>query len=101
MLILHRSERADSLVDALGELLAVPLDDPVAAEVVAVPTRGVERWITQRLSHRLGTSPARADGICANLQFPFPGSLVGAATAQATSRMGKCRRESVATSTIA
>ena len=84
MLILHRSERADLLVDALGELLAAPLADPVMAEVVSVPTRGVERWITQRLSHRLGTGPGRADGVCANLRFPFPGTLVGGATAQAT-----------------
>lgn len=84
MLILHRSERADPLVDALGELLAVPLGDPVVAEIVSVPTRGVERWITQRLSHRLGTGPGRADGVCANLRFPFPGVLVAGATAQAT-----------------
>ena len=84
MLILHRSERADQLVNALGELLAVPPADPVVAEVVAVPTRGVERWITQRLSHRLGTGPGRTDGVCANLRFPFPGALVGGATAQAT-----------------
>lgn len=84
MLILHRSERADQLVDALGELLAAPPDDPVVADVVSVPTRGVERWITQRLSHRLGTGPGRSDGVCANLRFPFPGTLIGAATARAT-----------------
>ena len=84
MLILHRSERADQLVDALGDLLSVPPADPVVAEVVSVPTRGVERWISQRLSHRLGTGPGRADGVCANLRFPFPGALVGGATAQAT-----------------
>ena len=43
------------------------------AEVVAVPTRGVERWLTQRLSAVLGASPGRADGVCANVEFPFPG----------------------------
>ena len=84
MLILHRSERADQLVAALGRLLSEPLDDPVTAEVVSVPTRGVERWITQRLSHHLGAGPGGRGGVCANLDFPFPGSLVGRATALAT-----------------
>ncbi len=31
-------------------LLATPLADPFAREVVVVPARGVERWVTQRLS---------------------------------------------------
>ncbi|MFP5282357.1 MAG: exodeoxyribonuclease V subunit gamma, partial [Actinomycetes bacterium] len=56
--------------DALAELLAEPLEDPFAAEVVAVPTRGVERWLAQRLSHRLGTSPDGRDGVCARVEFP-------------------------------
>lgn len=83
MLFVHRSERADHLVGALGDLLLDPLDDPMAPEVVAVPTRGVERWLTQRLSDRLGTSANRADGVCANVEFPFPGSLVSGATSRA------------------
>ncbi len=85
MLVVHRSERADRLVDALGELLGDPLPDPVTPEVVAVPTRGVERWLTQRLSHTLGTAPAGPgdDGVCANLAFPFPGALLSEATARA------------------
>jgi exodeoxyribonuclease V gamma subunit len=83
VLLVHRSERADHLVDDLGDLLLNPLDDPMAREVVAVPTRGVERWLTQRLSHRLGAGYGRGDGVCANLQFPFPGTLIGTATALA------------------
>ena len=83
MLVLHRSERADQLVDSLGDLLAEPPSDPLAQEVVAVPTRGVERWLTQRLSHRLGARTGRGDGVCANIEFPFPGVLVGRATARA------------------
>ena len=59
MLHLHRAPRTDQLADALGELLAEPLDDPFAEEVVVVPAKGVERWLTQRLSHRLGAGPAR------------------------------------------
>ncbi|CAN5737473.1 exodeoxyribonuclease V subunit gamma [soil metagenome] len=84
MLHLHRAERADALVEALGDLVAQPLDDPMEAEVVAVPTRGVERWLTQRLSSRLGTTPGRFDGVCANVEFPFPRRLVGGAVAAAT-----------------
>jgi exodeoxyribonuclease V gamma subunit len=84
MLQLHRSERADALVEALAGVLAAPLDDPMQPEVVSVPTRGVERWLTQRLSHRLGVSQGREDGVCANVDFPFPGRLVGDALAAAT-----------------
>lgn len=47
------------------------------AEVIAVPTRGVERGLTQRLSARVGTTPGREDGVCANVELPFPGRLVG------------------------
>jgi exodeoxyribonuclease V gamma subunit len=83
LLQLHRSERADRLVEALGEVLATPLADPMTAEVVAVPTRGVERWLTQRLSHRLGAPSGGREGVCANISFPFPGTLIGRATAAA------------------
>ncbi len=72
---LHRAERADVLVDALGEVLAAPLADPFATEVVAVPTPGVERWIAQRLAHRLGAA-AGDDGVCSGVDFPSPRRLV-------------------------
>lgn len=86
MLRIHRAERADRLVEALADVLAAPLDDPFAPEVVAVPTRGVERWLSQRLSGSLGVSPGRGDGVCANVWFPFPGRLVAGAVAVATGR---------------
>jgi exodeoxyribonuclease V gamma subunit len=80
----HRSARADRLVEALAGLLADPLDDAMVAEVVSVPTRGVERWVAQRLSATLGASAGRADGVCANIEFPFPGRLVNEAVDAAT-----------------
>ena len=83
MLRVHRSERADLLADLLAGVLDEPLGDPMIPEVVAVPTRGVERWLTQRLSHQLGCSPGREDGVAANIGFPFPGTLVGASIARA------------------
>ena len=79
MLRVHRSERADTLVSELARLVADPLDDPMAPEVVSVPTRGIERWLTQRLSTHLGARESKQDGVCANIAFPFPGTLVGGA----------------------
>ena len=32
-----------------------------------VPAKGVERWLTQRLSHRLGAGPRGGDGVCAGV----------------------------------
>ena len=83
MLHLYRSERADLLLEPLADVLAEPLPDPMAKEVVCVPTRGVERWLAQSLSHRLGAGPAGDDGVSANIDFPFPGALVYMATAAA------------------
>src|SRR5579859_6773332 len=63
--------------------MAKPLEDPMIHEIVSVPTRGIERWLTQQLSCRLGAAPDHADGVCANVKFPFPGRLVGGAVAAA------------------
>src|SRR4051812_16547606 len=84
MLSIHRAERADGLVQALCELLAHAPADPFAPEVVAVPTRGMERWLAQRLSSVLGSTPDRGDGICANVEFPSPGRLLADAVAVGT-----------------
>jgi exodeoxyribonuclease V gamma subunit len=83
MLHLHRSDRADGLVTPLQALLAEPQGDPLGPEVVCVPTRGMERWISQRLSAGLGASKGRSDGVCANVLFPSPRRLVGDAVAAA------------------
>ncbi|MEX1178248.1 MAG: exodeoxyribonuclease V subunit gamma [Nitriliruptor sp.] len=84
MLHVHHADRADALVGALASVLRQPPADAFAPEVVAVHSRGIERWIAQRLSHHLGTSPDRGDGVAANVRFPFPGALVGDAVARAT-----------------
>ncbi|KQT01508.1 exodeoxyribonuclease V subunit gamma [Cellulomonas sp. Leaf395] len=78
----HVAERTDVLVGALADVLTAAPADPFTPDVVAVPTRGVERWVAQRLSHRLGTGPG-ADGICANVLFPSPRRLVSDALASA------------------
>jgi exodeoxyribonuclease V gamma subunit len=43
---------------------------------VVVPARGVERWVTQRLSHRLGVGGRGGGGVCAGVRFVTPHSLV-------------------------
>src|SRR5664280_2815543 len=54
--------------------------DPLAVEVVAVPAKGVERWLTQRLSHVLGSRPGRPGtrerataAASASVRLPWPG----------------------------
>jgi exodeoxyribonuclease V gamma subunit len=85
VLHLHRAERSDRLVEVLGQVLAVPLDDPFEPEVIAVPAKGVERWLSQRLAGTLGTGtlgtgdPGDAAGVSANLRFPSPDQLVAQA----------------------
>ena len=84
MLHVHRAERADRLADGLAETLLAPLEDPFTPDVVAVPTRGIERWLAQRLSVRLGAGEGGRDGVCANVEFPFPGRLIVGALAAAS-----------------
>src|SRR5688500_16209073 len=77
---LHHGTSTGVLADGLAELLARPLTDPFAEEVVVVPAKGVERWLTQRLSHRLGAGPRGGDGVCAGVRFLNPRTLVGLLT---------------------
>ena len=76
---LHRAERTDLLADGLGQLLSTPLPDPFAEELVIVPAKGVERWLSQRLSHILGRG-AGSDGVCAGISFRNPHSLIAEIT---------------------
>lgn len=71
----HRAAATGELVDALGDLLSTPLPDPFDQELVVVPAKGVERWLAQRLSHRLGAGPRGGDGVCAGVRFMSPHSL--------------------------
>ncbi|MGA9869893.1 MAG: exodeoxyribonuclease V subunit gamma [Rhodococcus sp. (in: high G+C Gram-positive bacteria)] len=81
MLRVHRASRTSVLASALAGVMSTPLADPFAPEIVSVPARGVERWLTQRLSQSLGAT--RGDGISANVEFPSPTQLVDDALAAA------------------
>ncbi|MCJ7779451.1 MAG: exodeoxyribonuclease V subunit gamma, partial [Acidimicrobiia bacterium] len=74
-LLIHRSDHPDLLVDALCDVVASPLGDPFATEVIAVPTRGIDRWLTERIASTFADRGI-GDGIAANIEFPFPHRLV-------------------------
>src|SRR5690349_13027740 len=80
---IHRADRTDLLADGLGALLANPLPDPFAEELVIVPAKGVERWLSQRLSHILGRGGGQ-DGVCAGVAFRNPRSLIAEITGTGT-----------------
>lgn len=59
-----------TLGDACADVLATPLEDPFAAEWIAVPTGTVRSWLQRYLAGRLGASgPARRDGVAMNIRF--------------------------------
>lgn len=75
-LTIHRAERADVLAGGLAQLLAQPPEDPFEHDLVVVAANGVERWLAQTISHRLGTADGREDGICAGIDFVRPAYLI-------------------------
>jgi exodeoxyribonuclease V gamma subunit len=83
VLHVHRAERADRLAEGLAEVLAAPPADPFTPEIVAVPEKGVERWLGQRLAVRLGVGSG-SDGVCANVRFPSPAAVLADAVDAAT-----------------
>jgi exodeoxyribonuclease V gamma subunit len=90
VLSVHRAPSTAELAEQLAQLLGVPPADPLQVDLVAVPSRGVERWLAQRLSHRLGaavrTGAVSEDGVCANVLFPAPRRLFAAVQAAAAGR---------------
>lgn len=84
MLHVHHGPHASALASALADLLADPPEDVFATDLVAVHSRGLEQWLAQRLAHHLGTGSDAADGICAAIDFPFPGALVSRALGDAS-----------------
>jgi exodeoxyribonuclease V gamma subunit len=65
---LIRSNRTETLADALASVVRENPLSPFAPEVVAVQSRGMERWLTLALAERLG--------IWSNPRFPFPRALI-------------------------
>ncbi|MDZ4184365.1 MAG: exodeoxyribonuclease V subunit gamma [Desulfuromonadales bacterium] len=67
-LFLHSSNRLEVLAFELAKVLHTPLSSPLATEVIAVQSKGMERWLSLQL--------ATIDGIWANYRFPFPTALI-------------------------
>ncbi len=74
MLRVQVADRPEDLLDVLVAQLRVPLADPFASEWVSVPSLGFRSWLRHQLSLRLGAG-GHGDGIVANVEMPFPGSL--------------------------
>ncbi len=81
MLHLEVAERIETLTDHLAGVLLDAPGDPMTPEWIAVPSAGMRRWLHLELAARLGASatnpgsPRRRDGIAANIDAVFPGSL--------------------------
>ena len=67
---LYHSNRMEVLADRLAEILAAPLVEPFAPEIVLVQSRGMERWLSMALADR--------HGVCTNVRFPYPTHFVHA-----------------------
>lgn len=67
-LFLHSSNRLEVLAGELAKVLHTPLSSPLAPEIIAVQSKGMERWLSLQL--------ATIDGIWANYRFPFPTALI-------------------------
>ncbi|WP_392508766.1 exodeoxyribonuclease V subunit gamma [Naumannella halotolerans] len=68
-LVVHHGPDPEALLDVLARELATPLADPFAFELISVPSQGVERWLSQSLAARLGTSASGGDGIAAGIDY--------------------------------
>ena len=64
---LYQSNRLENLFDALCQLTASPLADPLVPEIIVVQNPGMARWLAQNI--------AETTGIAANLAFPLPASF--------------------------
>jgi len=76
MMHLYSADAARPLAERLAGVLARADTDPLAPEWLAVPSEGMRRWVTLELARHLGrTGPGRSDGIAANIERAFPGTL--------------------------
>ena len=62
------SNRLEILAKRLSQMLKTPVSSALAAEVIVVQSKGMQRWVSLEI--------ARYNGICANVRFPFPNSFL-------------------------
>ncbi|MEE3052574.1 MAG: exodeoxyribonuclease V subunit gamma [Planctomycetota bacterium] len=70
MIRLYRSNRLEQLCSSLGDAIREPPAgrSPLDPETIVVQSRGMQDWLTMELSRR--------EGICANVNYPFPHTLI-------------------------
>ncbi len=64
MLIIHTSNRLESLAESLAEVMRGNPLPPLEAETVVTQSTGMSRWLALTLAEKLG--------VAANIHFPFP-----------------------------
>lgn len=68
MFTIYQSNHVENLLEGLGASLAQPLADPLIPEVIAVQHQGMAHWLSLELAGKFG--------ICANVQFAFPATII-------------------------
>src|ERR1700722_5460088 len=63
-LYLHTGNRLETLFEELAAVVRKPLPSVLQPEIIVVQSLGMGRWLSLEL--------AKQQGICANVQFPFP-----------------------------
>src|SRR3984893_13899688 len=61
---LHTGNRLETLLEKLVAVVRKPLPFVLEPEIIVVQSLGMGRWLSLEL--------AKQQGICANVQFPFP-----------------------------
>lgn len=74
-ILIHRADHPRLLVDELCESLARVPEDPLRPELISVPTNGIQRWLSERIALNFAARGV-GDGIAANIEWPYPGTLV-------------------------
>lgn len=67
----------EPLLDKLAEALRTPLSDPMAEEVIVVPSSDMAKFLQRQLGSKLGSN-GKPNGIVANVRFVYPRELVNA-----------------------
>ncbi len=67
-LTLYLCNRMEKLAEKLAETIRNPLPGVFDTEIIIVHSKGMQRWIALKL--------AEINGICANIDFPFPNAFV-------------------------
>ena len=62
------SNKLEILAAQLAQQLKTPVSDSLRPEIIVIQSAGMECWISQEI--------ARHNGICANIDFPFPNAFL-------------------------